>query len=129
MKSTGLLIAAVVLAALTGTLYWSDHHKAVDATAAPVDAAPKVLTLKDADLTKIEIKKKGAPEVALAKNNGAKWQITAPAPLAADQDAISSMVSTLSSLSSERVVEDKASDLKPYGLTDPALEVDIATKD
>jgi hypothetical protein len=129
MKSTGLLIAAAVLAALTGTLYWSDHHKAVDATATPVDAAPKVLTLKDADLTKIEIKKKGAEEVAVAKNDGGKWQITAPAPLAADQDAISSMVSTLSSLSSERVVEDKASDLKQYGLTDPALEVDIASKD
>src|ERR1700730_177627 len=39
------------------------------------------------------------------------------------------MASTLSSLNSERVVEDKASHLKQYGLTDPALEVDIATKD
>ena len=129
MKSTGLLVAAAVLAALTGTLYWSDHHKAADATATPVDAAPKVLTLKDADVSKIEIRKKGTEEVALAKNDAGKWQITAPAPLAADQDAISSMVTTLSSLNSERVVEDKASDLKPYGLTEPALEVDIATKD
>jgi hypothetical protein len=129
MKSTGLLVAAAVLAALTGTLYWSDHHKAADATATPVDAAPKVLTLKDADLSKIELRKKGGQEVALAKNDAGKWQITAPAPLAADQDAISSMVSTLSSLNSERVVEDKASDLKQYGLTDPALEVEIATKD
>ena len=129
MKSTGLLIAAAVLAALTGTLYWSDHHKPADATATPVDAAPKILTLKDADFSKIEIKKKGTEEVALAKNDAGKWQITAPAPLSADQDAISSMVSTLSSLNSERVVEDKASDLKPYGLTEPALEVDIVTKD
>jgi hypothetical protein len=129
MKSTGLLIAAAVLAALTGTLYWSDHHKAADATATPVDAAPKILTLKDADFSKIEIKKKGTEEVALAKNDAGKWQITAPAPLSADQDAISSMVTTLSSLNSERVVEDKASDLKPYGLTEPALEIDIATKD
>jgi len=129
MKSTGLLIAAAVLAALTGTLYWSDHHKAADATATPIDTAPKILTLKDADFSKIEIKKKGTEEVGLAKNDAGKWQITAPAPLAADQDAISSIVSTLSSLNSERVVEDKASDLKPYGLTEPALEVDILTKD
>jgi len=129
MKSTGLLIAAAVLAALTGTLYWSDHHKAADATATPIDTAPKVLALKDADFSKIEIKKKGTEEVALAKSDAGKWQITAPAPLAADQDAISSIVSALSSLNSERVVEDKASDLKPYGLTEPALEVDIVTKD
>lgn len=129
MKSTGLLIAAAVLAALTGTLYWSDHHKAADTTATPVDAAPKILALKDSDLSKIEIKKKGAEEIALAKNEAGKWQITAPASLAADQDAVSSMVSSLSSVNSERVVEDKASDLKQYGLIDPALEVDIATKD
>jgi Domain of unknown function (DUF4340) len=129
MKSTGLLIAAAFLAALTGTLYWSDHHKAADPTAAAVDAAPKILTLKDADLSKIDVKKKGAGELALVKTGAGKWQITAPAPFAADQDAVSSMVSTLSSLNSERLVEDKASDLKQYGLTDPALEVDIATKD
>ena len=129
MKSTGLLIAAAVLAALTGVMYWSDHHKAADTTATPVDAAPKILTLKDTDLSKIEIKKKGAEEVALAKNDAGKWQITAPVALAADQDAVTSMVSTLSSLNSERVVEDKASDLKQYGLTEPALEVDISTKD
>jgi len=129
MKSTGLLIAAAVLAALTGVMYWSDHRKAADSTATPVDASPKILTFKETDLSKIEIKKEGAEEVALAKNDAGKWQITAPVALAADQDAIASMVSTLSSLNSERVVEDKASDLKPYGLTEPALEVDIATKD
>ena len=32
MKSTGLLIAAAVLAALTGVLYWSNNHKSVDTT-------------------------------------------------------------------------------------------------
>jgi Domain of unknown function (DUF4340) len=129
MKSTGLLIAAALLAALTGTLYWSDHHKAADATGMPVDAAPKIFTLKDTDLSKIEIKKKGAEEVALAKNDAGKWQVTSPTQLNADQDAVSSMVSTLSSLNSERVVEDKASDLKQYGLSEPAIEVDIASKD
>ncbi len=129
MKSTGLLIAAAFLAALTGTLYWSDHHKAADTTAAAVDAAPKILTLKDADLSKIDFRKRNAEELALVKTGAGKWQITAPALFAADQDAVASMVSTLSSLNSERLVEDKASDLKQYGLTEPALEVDIATKD
>jgi hypothetical protein len=129
MKSTGLLIAAVILAALTGTLYWSNHHKAADTTATAVAANPKLLSLKDTDISKIEIKKKGAPEVALAKDDSGKWQLTAPAALPADQDAVSTMISSLASLTSERVVEDKALDLKPYGLTAPALQLDLATKD
>jgi hypothetical protein len=130
MKTGGLLAAAVVLAALTGVLYWSDHHKTIESATTAADApAPKILTLKDTDVGKIEIKKKGAEEVALAKDNAGKWQITLPKRLGADQDSVTSMVSTVSSLSSDRLVDDKASDLKQYGLSDPALEVDITTKD
>ena len=38
----------------------------------------------------------------------AAWQITQPKPFGADQTAVSGTLSTLSSLNSERVVEDKA---------------------
>ena len=130
MKTGGLLAAAVVFATLTGVLYWSDHHKTKESAASAGDApAPKILTLKDSDVAKIEIKKKGSEEVTLAKDNAGKWQITLPKPLGADQDSVTSMVSTLSSLSSDRLVDEKASDLKQYGLSDPVLEVDITTKD
>ena len=130
MKTGGLLVAAAVLAALTGVLYWSDHHKPAESAATPAEAPPpKILTLKDTDISKIEIKKKGAEEVVLAKNDAGKWQITSPETLSADQDAVSSIVSILASLSSERLVDDKTGDLKQYGLTEPALEVDIATQD
>ena len=95
MKSSGLLIAAALLAGLTGVLYWSDHHKTDDKPIVSADAPPKIFTLKDTDIAKIEIKKKGAQEVALARNDAGKWQITAPKPLGADPDAVSSMVSAL----------------------------------
>ena len=130
MKTSGLIVAAAVLASLTGTLYWSDHHHGTEKPASiPADSPPKILTLKDTDISKIEIKKKGAQEVALARNDAGKWQITAPKPLGADPDAVSSMVSALSSLGSERLVDEKASDLKQYGLTQPSLEADITTQD
>jgi Domain of unknown function (DUF4340) len=131
MKTGGLLVAAGVLAALTGVLYWSDRHKpAVESASTSAEApAPKILTLKDTDISKIVIKKKAADEMVLTKNDSGKWQITAPQPLAADQDSVSSIVSTVSSLSSERLVDERPADVKQFGLTDPPLEVDIATKD
>ena len=127
MKSTGLLIAAIILAALSGTLYWLDHRKPAPFTAASSEP-PKVLSFKDADAAKIDIKSK-TDVVSLAKNASGQWLITAPKPLPADQDSVSSMVSALSSLNSDRLVDDKPSDLAQYGLTDPSLEIDVTYKD
>ena len=44
MKSTGLLIAAALLAALTGVLYWSNHHKTEDKPASDAPVATKLLS-------------------------------------------------------------------------------------
>jgi hypothetical protein len=129
MKSRGLLVAAIVLAALTGTLYWSNHRKAKEVSAAPsADAPPKVLSLNSADLVNIKISKKGTEAITLQKNDAGKWHITAPKPLAADQDAVSSLASTFSSLSSDRLVEEKATDLGAYGLTQPSIAITATEK-
>jgi hypothetical protein len=129
MKSPGLFVAAFILAALSGVLYWSNHRKpAGDVVKASPDAPPKILSLSEADVTSLAIKKKGAPEVDLAKKDGS-WQITEPKPLPADQEEVSSVLSTLSFLNSERLVEDKAASLAPYGLASPSLEIDVTTKD
>lgn len=130
MKNSGLLVATIVLAALGGVLYWSNHHPASDNTAkASIDTPPKILSLKQEDISKIEIKRQGGEDLQLAKGDAGKWQITAPKPLDADQDAVSGLLSTVSSLNADRLVEDKASDLAQYGLTQPALELDVTSKD
>ena len=130
MKNSGLLIAAVVLAALTGVLYWSNHHPPSESTAkASLDTPPKILSLKQEDISKIEIRKKGGEELDLAKGDAGKWRITAPKPLGADQEAVSSLLSTVSSLNADRLVEDKAADLSQYGLGQPSLELDVTSKD
>jgi Domain of unknown function (DUF4340) len=130
MKNTGLMIAAVVLAALSGVLYWSNRHPASESTAkASIDTPPKILTLKQDDISKLEIKRKGGESLDLAKGDSGKWQITAPKPLGADQEAVTNLLSAVSSLNSERLVEDKASDLNQYGLAQPSLELSITTKD
>src|SRR5258708_15217922 len=130
MKSTGLIIAAVVLAALSGVLYWSNRHPGSENDAkASIDTPPKILSLKQEDISKIQIKKQGREELDLAKGDAGKWQITAPKPLGADQEAVSSLLYTVSSLNADRLVDDKTSDLSQYGLAQPSLELDVTTKD
>jgi hypothetical protein len=128
MKLRGLIVAAVILAGLTGVLYWSNHHKPADTTEASADVPTKILAVNEADISKFDLKKHGAEQVAAERNSAALWHITSPAPLAADQSAVSNLLGTFSSLNSERVVEDKASSLAPYGLDAPKLEVDLTEK-
>src|SRR5580700_10369800 len=127
MRIRGLLVAVVLLAALGVGLYFSNKDKAAEAAKPPADAPPKILALTEGDITKIALKKKGLDETDLEKANG-KWHFTAPNPYPADQDAVSQLVASAANVSSDRVVEDKASNLSAYGLNAPSLEVDITGK-
>lgn len=130
MKLHNLAIAALVLAVLTWFLYWSERHKPADATSKlSADTPPAILKLDQNSITKLELKKKDADPIVLTKSDSGNWQITAPKQLRADQSSVTSVASTLSSLNSERVVEDKASDLQNFGLDQPVIEVDLTAKD
>jgi hypothetical protein len=129
MKIRGLLIAAVIFAVLAGVLYWSDHRKSSAEAAKPDgEGAPAILKLDETSITKLELKRKDAPAILLAKN-GAEWKINEPKSFAADQSAVSGIVSSVASLNSERLVDDKSSDLQRYGLSQPSFELDVTEKD
>jgi hypothetical protein len=129
MKIRGLLVATVTFAVLAGVLYWSDHRKSSAEAAQPdADAAPSILKLDENSITKLELKKKGSTPILLTKT-GSDWRISEPKPLGADQTAITGMLSTLSSLNSERLVEGKSTDLQRYGLDHPSLQLGITEKD
>lgn len=128
MKIRGLLVATAAFAILAGLLYWSDHRKPSAEAANPAEAAPSILKLDENSIAKLELKKKGAPEILLTKS-GSDWKITEPKALSADQTTISSILSTLASLNADRLVEEKGSDLQRYGLDHPSLEIDVTEKD
>lgn len=129
MKLRSLILATVVLIALVGTLYWSNHRKPSDVALKPAESSPAILKLDESSITKVEIKKPGADPVVLAKSPSGTWQITAPKPYNADQTNVSSTLSSLASLNSERVVADKAANLQQYGLAPASAEIDITEKD
>jgi len=128
MRLRGLLIAVVVLAGLAVGLYYSEKQKSAEAAKPPSDQPPKILLLNEAEITKVVLKKKGADDVVLEKNNAGKWTITAPKPYPADQELANQLVTSAATVNSDGVVEQKAADLAPYGLTSPNLELDITGK-
>jgi hypothetical protein len=130
MKIRGLIVAVVVFLILAGILYWSEHHKpAEDAAKVSADTPPAILKLDPSALTRLDLDKRNAKPIVLTKADSGEWKIIRPQSFGADQPVVSGLVSTLSSLNAERWVEDKATDLKQYGLDQPALQLDITEKD
>jgi hypothetical protein len=130
MKIRGLAIAVLVLVVLSGFLYWSERHKPSDETSkASAETPAAILKLDQGAVSKLEIRKKDTAPILLTTSSSGEWQIVAPQQLRADQSAVSGVLTTLSNLSSERIVDDKASDLKTYGLGEPTLEVNVIEND
>ncbi len=126
-----LLVAAIVMAGLGGVVYWSNKEEKAKANKPAPDASPKILSLKDTDIKQIEITKKGEMPTVVAKNNSGQWAITAPKALPADQSSVTSITSAVSSLSSDRVVDDNvsAADLAGYGLAPPVVTLKFTMND
>lgn len=130
MKIRGLIIAVAVLLVLGGLLYWSNHRKPAPESAPAASAStPAILKLDQASIAQVTLAKKDTAPLSLERQASGGWRITEPRPFNADSDAVNGVLSSLSSLNADRVVEDKSSDLKQYGLDQPSLEVRIETKD
>ena len=104
MKPKGLLIAVVLLAVLAGGIWYSNRVEAKKA-AKGTDTSTKILTIPDDQFQEINIKKLTGEVIHLSRDNG-KWRITAPKALPADQDAVSSIVSTLGSLNADKRLDE-----------------------
>lgn len=128
MRYGGLIAATVILAALAVGLYVSNKNEAAKAAKPPADTTTKMVSLLEPNIKRIEIKRKDE-DVVLERAGGGKWQITAPGAYGADQDTANTLAMSAATIAADRVIEEKASDLAAYGLKDPAVEVDIGTKD
>ena len=127
MKPRSLMIAAVLLAALSGVVWWSKRHPEAAQSTPAAPPSPKLVDVPEAQIQSIALKKKDGSVVAVERK-GDKWAITQPQPYATDQDAVNSLASSLNPVSADNVVEDKATDFSKYGLTTPSLSVDIHRK-
>ena len=129
MKFARVLIAAAVLAGLGGLLYWSNRSEAAKAGKPDPKAAPKILDLRETDIKQIEIRHRDGETTVLQRDGSGKWSITAPQPLAADQSAMGAITAAASTLSSDRVVDENASNLPSYGLDPPRIGLTLTMAD
>ncbi|MBM3727826.1 MAG: DUF4340 domain-containing protein [Acidobacteria bacterium] len=129
MQVRGLLIAAVLLAALAGGVYWSNKAEEEKAKNPSSDSTPKLVSIPEDQITGIEIKRL-AGETTAIKRDGEKWAMTAPEALPVDADSAKSLLSSAASLASDKIVEEKApADYGTFGLGSAALEVTLTKKD
>ena len=122
MKPRNLLIAAVLLAALSGAVWYAKKHPESGASSSSSSTTVKVADIPAAQLQQITVKKKDGSQIELKRESG-KWQIVQPQALPADQDAVSSLSSALAPMNADSVVEEKAADAAKYGLNTPSLTV------
>lgn len=127
MKSKGLLTASFLLLVLSVVIWWSNKKAATADKTSVETTTVKLLNLPEDQIQNVEIKKRTGETINLHQN-GPQWQITEPKPFRADPDVVSSMLSTLSSLSSDRTIEEKAAALDQYGLNQPTIELIITDK-
>ncbi len=128
MKSKGLLLSAALLAVLGGVIFWSEKQKESDEKKGPKDAPPKIVSIPLDQIRTIQVQRIGKPQTMLMKS-GDKWTMTAPEPLPLDEDTVNSLTTAVSSVESDRLVEDSVSDLAPYGLANPYLQVTVTKAD
>src|SRR5690242_15392018 len=109
MKPRNLVVAAVLLAALSGAVWWAKKHPQSGTSGTTADNTVKLVNIPADQLQAIEIKKKNGPTIDL-KREGSAWKMVAPDSFAADQDAVSSLLSAVAPLNADSVIADNSAE-------------------
>jgi hypothetical protein len=125
MKFRGLLVAIVVLAALGGTLYWSQHHLPVKQKTNADTDLPFPLTINPGNVSGLTLTEKGSAPITLISTQPGRWQIVTPIDTPADTASVAHILSDLAHIRAQEIVEDHAANLNRYGLDNPSLTLDI----
>ena len=113
------LILLVIALGLGGYLYFVESERPVS----DPDAKKQVFTYDAAKINQVQIKSSGGDVTALRKGADDTWTIVQPVNAPGDRNSISDVVTNLSKLEEQRVVDENAADLKAYGLAEPRIDV------
>jgi len=127
VKPKALLIATVLFALLGAGVWWSNRDVREKEGQPAKDAPPRILTLTESEIVKVEIQRAAGEPVRMEREPSGQWKLVEPA-FPADHDAVTTMLSALSSVGSEKVIEEKPADLAAFGLAKPATQIIVSLK-
>jgi hypothetical protein len=117
-----LLVLLAVALGLGAYIYFVESERDPAAT----EAREQAFDVAASDITELTIRASSADTSTLRKT-GENWGLVAPVAAAADATTIDSILSSLASMEIDRVIDENPSDLAPFGLEVPALEVRFTT--
>ncbi len=123
LRST--LVLLVVALGLGGYIFFFERHRPPASDSEPNE---QLFDFEADDVAELRVGVGPDAVTELRRADGA-WEMVAPVQTAADDSATSSIASTLASLEVQRVVEETAVDLEPFGLAEPALDIGFTLAD
>ncbi len=122
MKFRNTLLIAVVFFGLAGYLYWVERPRHEQEA-----QAKKLLQFKRDEVSEVTLTYPDRQIVL--KKTGAGWRMQKPLDVAADQTAVSSLVSAVADAEVKRTIESDAKSLDVYGLDKPEVIVSLSLID
>jgi len=121
---TTTILLLVVLAGLAGYIFFYEAGRELE----DPNAKPRAFEQLQSDtIEEIQIKNADGQTSRVQLENG-NWQLLEPVKTDADDGVVGTVTSNLSTLEVQRVVEEKAGDLKQYGLEPPRVDVGFRLK-
>src|SRR5665647_3276989 len=118
------IILVVVLALLIGAYVIISKKKGSDTTnEATTTQNLTILSIDSAKVSEVTVKNK---DILLDfTKNGTDWVLKSPVGLKTNKDQISTLISGITGITPDKLIEEKASNLNQYGLDNPVLEIVI----
>ena len=86
----------------------------------------RVFSIESSDVTELRVTATSGDETHLRRTDDG-WRLVEPVEADADEAEVSGITSGLAALELERVLDETASDLEPFGLADPRIEIAFKT--
>ncbi|HEY3449488.1 MAG TPA: DUF4340 domain-containing protein [Myxococcales bacterium] len=130
MRSLLSLLALAAVAGGAGLYAYYGVHLKQEAEKAKKEKDEKLFAdLDKTKLAQVTVTAKGETTVLAHSKTPEQWNLISPVNTLADKGTIEALVDRLGQMKSKSVVEEKAADLKKYGLDKPAIKVVAKTED
>ncbi len=125
-KYAQTLIALIILTGLYAGFTYYNRRKSREQPKTETSSQQKLVTLDSAHVQSITFRPRDGDAVKCQRVGG-KWAIVEPKSLEADQSAMSTLLSTLTSATVDDVVDSHPGNLKDFGLDPPAYKLELTS--